>query len=120
MSEVKQMPELIGVTVNRISGMTEGSEQILLHLEDGRTATFWHNQDCCESVSVKDVCGDIADLIGSPLVRAEERTSASETVDWSQTWTFYEFATVKGSVTVQWLGESNGYYSEDVSWRITP
>ena len=77
---------------------------------------FFHSQDCCEHVSIEDVCGDLEDLVGEPLVIAEQ---VSQTL-WqpaheSVTWTFYKFATRKGYVDVRWLGESNGYYSEGVS-----
>ncbi len=89
-------------------------------MDDGSAYAFHHEQDCCENVWVEDVCGDVADLIGSPLVQAEEVVSKEgdpkpEYPD-SWTWTFYKFATIKGSVTLRWLGESNGYYSESVSF----
>jgi hypothetical protein len=31
----------------------------------------------------------------------------------------FQFGTAKGHVVVRWCGESNGYYSESVSLKIT-
>ena len=79
---------------------------------------FFHAQDCCEHVSIEDVCGDLEDLVGEPLLLAVEVSGATEPdVEHSEsyTYTFYKFATRKGYVDVRWLGESNGYYSEGVS-----
>jgi hypothetical protein len=81
---------------------------------------FFHYQDCCESVSIEDIVGDLQDLVGEPLLIAEE-VSGETPMDFNEmdhesvTWTFYKFATRKGYVDVRWLGESNGYYSEGVS-----
>ena len=81
---------------------------------------FFHSQDCCEHVSIEDICGDLQDLVGEPLLIAEE-VSGETPVDFNEeehdsvTWTFYKFATRRGYVDVRWFGESNGYYSEGVS-----
>ena len=81
---------------------------------------FFHAQDCCEHVSIEDICGELQDLVGEPLLMAEE-VEGQTPVDFDEadhesvTWTFYKFATRKGYVDVRWLGESNGYYSEGVS-----
>jgi len=80
---------------------------------------MYHDQDCCESVYVDDIDGDLSDLIGSPITLAEERTDNDQNPGrWCEsfTWTFYTFATVKGYVTIKWFGSSNGYYSESVTF----
>ena len=84
---------------------------------------FYHDQDCCESVYIESIVGDLDDLVGNPLLLVEEVTS-NENPEWftpqyqdSFTWTFYKFATIKGYVDVRWYGESNGYYSESVNFR---
>lgn len=108
-----------GLTLISIDGMEKGSDEIVFKTSCGRTFRMFHDQDCCEDVSVEDVIGDHADLIGLPLVISEERSNMPEPDSNSYescTWTFYEFATPKGSVTIRWLGVSNGYYSESVSF----
>src|SRR3954469_8940572 len=114
--------ELKGKTLTSIDGKV-GYERITFHVDDGTSYSLFHQQDCCESVQVEDICGDLSDLIGSPIVQATERTSDKwpkgipnpEYVD-SFTWTFYRLATVKGVVVIRWYGSSNGYYSESVSF----
>jgi hypothetical protein len=69
-----------------------------------------------------DVVGDLKDLIGNPILLAEEVVGGDtpEELDndpsESYTWTFYKLSTIRGSVTIRWLGESNGYYSESVNF----
>jgi hypothetical protein len=80
---------------------------------------FFHSQDCCESVGINDIVGDLSDLVGEPLLVADEVSGEApvgfeDEYHESVTWTFYKFATRKGYVDVRWLGESNGYYSERV------
>lgn len=114
--------EMIGQTM--IQASQSGDEMVLVDTA-GNRYTFAHEQDCCERVAIEDVCGDMDDLVGSPIVMAEEVGSDGrdlpERPEWdeSSTWTFYRFGTAKGSVTVRWLGTSNGYYSESVDYTFS-
>ena len=112
--------KLIGKTITNITGLENGSDEIRFTTAEG-TLVLYHGQDCCETVSVEEFYGEPGWLIGAPVLTAEERTSNDEpggAAEESATWTFYEIATNKGSVTIRWLGTSNGYYSEsvDVAW----
>jgi hypothetical protein len=116
---VKFFKQMIGSTIERIN---QTSNEMTFYTTDGRAFMFHHYQDCCESVYIEDVVGDVEDLIGSPLVMAEEVSNMDapkpEHAYESYTWTFYRFGTNKGSITVRWLGVSNGFYSEGVSFEV--
>ena len=95
-------------------------------VNDGRVMRMWHEENCCESVTLEDINGDVEDLIGEPILFAEERilddempmditvSDAAYHEEESYTWTFYRIGTIKGTVVLRWYGSSNGYYSESV------
>ncbi len=116
--------DLINKTMVRVE-QTEvvGEDALVMETDDGMVYTFAHSRDCCESVTIESITGDLSDLVGSPLTMAEESSQdgkeaglafPGEYTPDSSTWTFYKFATIKGYVDVRFFGESNGYYSESV------
>ena len=112
-----ELTELIGKTIARIEQMD--TESLIFNLSDGTRYQMWHSQDCCESVYIESIVGDLDDLVGSPILKAEVRTSDENPLDGyseSHTWTFYALATIKGYVDIRWYGSSNGYYSESVQF----
>jgi len=109
---------LIGKVFRKVTG-GEGEDEMKFEFENGTGFKFFHVQDCCENVSIRQIDGDLKDLEGAIILQAEAVDGEIPPYDGynSQTWTFYKFATSKGSVTVTWLGQSNGYYSWSVDFR---
>ena len=122
--EEAKFEDLVGKIIYKIDN--DGGEEIRLYttkFENGPFYKMHHVSDCCEYVGVEDIVGNLEDLIGYPILMAEEIISGDiqewedpETYRESFTWTFYKLATIKGYVTIRWLGTSNGYYSESVDF----
>jgi len=133
--EYPKFEDLKGKTLTKVERVED--EELIFHTTEGEIYNLYHSQDCCESVTIEDICGDLDDLIGSPLLVAEEveyageqelpneervrlqleRSAGDGYYEDSQTWTFYKLDTIKGGVTIRWYGESNGYYSESVDFE---
>lgn len=120
MSEIEVLNGIVLTKVEQI-----GNDEIRFHADDGRVWRMFHDQSCCESVSIDDIIGDLNDLVGAPISSAREATSQDGPKQEegygppdSFTWTFYLLRTIKGDVTIRWYGTSNGYYSESVSFSL--
>ncbi len=111
--------ELVGKTLASITAQKVEDDIITIKTEDGKTYIIDHSQDCCECVQLESVEGDLENLIGSPIVAAEEVADGDVLDDLAEsyTWTTYKLTTDKGSVTFRWYGVSNGYYSEVPSFK---
>jgi hypothetical protein len=113
--------ELKGKTL--LSCVNNGDEIVFVvgnSAEFSETYKLYHSQDCCESVYVESIVGDLNDLVGSEILLAEEASNDDDTIDNEYgdiaAWTFYKLATIKGYVDIRWYGSSNGYYSIGVSF----
>ena len=118
----RDFSELKGLVFKAIA--YDKDREVLYFITDtGRYFALEHDQDCCEKVWLESVTGDLLDLLGTPILLAEESTNSGlpppedEFCDDSHTWTFYKLATKNGYVDLRWFGTSNGCYAEDVVLR---
>jgi hypothetical protein len=96
---------LIGETLTRVD-RTQGEDGDVLDFttQSGRKFRMFHSQDCCECVRIEDVCGDLSDLIGAPIIQAEE-TPGRSTV-WPQPrgrWSCGGLASQTGFTRSRWI-----------------
>lgn len=115
--------DLKGKTILCIE-ISENKDCMKFSCDDGFTYRLMYHSDCCAECCIEDICGDLGDLIGHPLLVAEKVISSNENPENVPipeyqdhfTWVFYKMDTIKGGVTIRWYGESNGYYSEEATF----
>ena len=118
-SDRVKIDSFIGLTFVEI--INRQNQELIFVTDNGVKYKMFHEGDCCETVELNDICGDLDDLLNTPILKAEEVCSCEnpegiEIPEYQEsfTWTFYKLATIKGYVDLRWYGESNGYYSESV------
>jgi hypothetical protein len=131
---------LIGQTLKAFEADTS-ENRVKITTESGKQYLLYYSQDCCENVKIESIQGYLSHLVGAPILEVTEKILSGgdgngDGFDWpddlpkgpdhyqpeSYTWTTFTFTTSKGTVRVRWYGESNGYYSESVSFceRFNP
>jgi hypothetical protein len=94
-------------------------DKIVIHAS-GRKFVMYHESDCCESVTVESITGNVEKAIGETIIDATENSNKDEPkiegTDDSWTWTYYTIRTQSETIVIRWYGSSNGYYSESVDF----
>ena len=119
--ESRDVQWIVGKTPVAISAVDNSDDDhVAMTFSDGTSCKLYHDQDGCEMVGIVDVNGDWNSLIGTPILVADERINQADCdtgYDDRETWTFYTFRGLGGSVDMRWHGTSNGYYSEGVDFK---
>lgn len=110
------LSSLSGEVVKSVTGGKKDDDEMIITFESGKAIKVFHEQDCCESVYIEDEESD--DIVGgfvhfAGFVSGEGGYFDDDAYN-SHTWSFLKIDTSKGSIWQRWLGESNGYYSEEV------
>ena len=117
--KVRVFEEFIGHKIKSFKNVED--RELIFELENGKKYIFYHEQDCCESVYIEDINGDLIDIVGKEILKFEERMEYKRDDDYeSYTYTFYDIETLDKHIQIRWCGSSNGYYSESVyfaSWE---
>ena len=116
---MSKFSELLGKKILKIEGMKKDSDAIYFHTECGKKYKMYHDKDgFWPDVLVEDVCGNINNLLNTPILMAEKsRNENGSDEEPTQVWTFYKLATIKGFVDIRWFGEDDGYYSLEVDFE---
>lgn len=113
-----------------VTSITTSDNHVTIETESGKTFHWCHHQNCCEWVTVQKIAGSTLSILGKKIISARRTEPLDpkwyhEGYDVSHCWTVisivYSDLDGKNRDKIQfwWLGESNGYYSEDVDLSVT-
>ncbi|NCC70674.1 hypothetical protein EOM09_03765 [bacterium] len=117
--EISNFKNLIGKTLIKIVKVMNAENEndgLLFITSENEKYILIHFQDCCEDVYLESITGDIKDVLNFPVIKADVIENSADADYGSVTYSFYEIATMKGTITIRFNGYSNGFYSESVGF----
>jgi hypothetical protein len=112
----ESIKDLIGNTIKSYYCVDDYYSHI--DFTDGTRLVMYHQNECCESIEIESF--DIEPLIGKTITDIDYTLVEIPTEYGGSTRTSLILETLDNKITLSWLGESNGYYSEQVNYRIYP
>ena len=99
-----------------IKSIACSDQEVDLYTESGKHFRWSHHQDCCESVRlVHNNIDEVNNPIGREIYDAIESVVVGKCITVT-TWILN--CHYDNNIVFTWHGESNGYYSEDVSFEL--
>lgn len=112
--------DLIGKTLSAVIPIEDG---IAFKIRGGGQGQLRGHRSHLSSVVIRDVVGDLSDLVNSPIVMADVEAKDNHDIiedeDTGITWTYYKLATQRGYVTISFRGDSlGGRYTENALFEM--
>lgn len=108
--------DLVGKVITKVA---QDGDRIVFWTECGLRYTMEHSQDCCESVYIESITGDLKNLVGKAIFSCSEETQSGDDNEYGiDMWTFYKITAFGEYIDIRWYGSSNGYYSVGVSFCV--
>lgn len=110
-----------------LTSIEKGEDEIVFSTSSGERYLMSHYQDCCESVTISEIIGEIDNILNLEILEAQEKIGHGEEESKefnkkyrydSVTLTDFVLKTKKGNLIIKWIGISNGYYSESVTFEL--
>jgi len=95
-----KIEDLKGKTLISITGIE--NDEIIFTTSEGEKYKMYHEQSCCENVTIDDINGDIEDLLNTPITLAEEVSN----LDFEKQW-------VDSFVNIEEKDEDEDWYNHE-------
>jgi len=90
---MNKIPDISTLNGLVITGLNLAADELVLRCEDrqrsikhdARGFRFYHSQDCCESVNIISIEGDLMALIGEQIIEATQDSDSAE-YNWPEGW----------------------------------